>query len=315
MEMPTLLDIAKANGSDGVAGLIDETTREIPELRMVPARTILGADYKTLVRTSVPQGHGFRDANEGRLAGVSGHENRLVETYIAEAIWKCDKAVADVFEDGPAAFIAREAEGIMTGVAQDLGKQFYYGKDAVFGNAKGFPGLLTAYDTVNLEVDAGGTTDDTCSSLWAIKLGPKDVIWVWGMNGQFEMPDVLVREIMDKDADPLRTYPAYIQSLLVYPGLQVGNIQCIGRIKNLTEDVGHGLTDELISELLSKFPVGKTPDLMFASMRSISQLHTARSLTAITPTGDPPPFPTSAFKVPLVRTASISDVETLALGS
>ena len=37
---PTLLDIAKANGSDKVVGLIDEAHRAVPEIDSLAARTI-----------------------------------------------------------------------------------------------------------------------------------------------------------------------------------------------------------------------------------------------------------------------------------
>ena len=43
MAQPTLLDIAKANGSDAVAGLIDEAAKAHPELTMGGARTIAGS--------------------------------------------------------------------------------------------------------------------------------------------------------------------------------------------------------------------------------------------------------------------------------
>jgi hypothetical protein len=65
MALPTLLDIAKANGSDAVVGLVDEAVSAHPELTRGFARTIQGIQYKTLVRTGVPTGGSFRAANAG----------------------------------------------------------------------------------------------------------------------------------------------------------------------------------------------------------------------------------------------------------
>jgi len=304
MAMPTLLDIAKANGSDGVVGLIDEATKAHPELTLVAARTIKGLNYKTLVRTANPT-VGFRNANEGTAATKGTYENRLVETYILNPRWECDKAVADRYEDGPEAYIALEASAILEAAMQTLASQFYYGTGA---DAKGFPGLLAAYDATNMVVDAGGTTDSTCSSVWALRFGPINVIWVYGNGGSLELSDVAESRILDAATNP---FTAYVQELLAYPGLQVASLWSIGRIKKLTADVGKGLTDDLIADLLSKFPVGVRPDVLLMSRRSLRQLQDSR--TATNATGAPAPFPTESFGVPVAPTDAITNTETLTL--
>jgi len=304
MTMPTLLDIAKANGSDGVVGLIDEATKAHPELVLAPARTIKGLNYKTLVRTANPT-VGFRNANEGTAATKGTYENRLVETYILNPRWECDKAVADRYEDGPEAYIALEASAILEAAMQTLATQFYYGTGA---DAKGFPGLLAAYDATNMVVDAGGTTATTGSSVWALRFGPKNVTWVYGNGGSLELSDVAEQRILDADDNP---FTAYVQELLAYPGLQVASLYSIGRIKKLTADSGKGLTDDLIAELLSKFPVGVRPVVMLMTRRSLRQLQDSR--TATNATGAPAPFPTEAFGVPIAPTDAITDTEALTL--
>lgn len=302
--MPTLLDIAKANGSDAVVGLIDETTKAHPEITMGAARTIKGMNYKTLVRTGLPT-VGFRNANEGYAGSKGTYENRLVETYIFDPRWESDKAVADRYEDGAAAYIAIEAGGIMEAAMQALCTQFYYGTGA---DAKGFPGLIAAYDSVNMVIDAGGTTDVTASSVWAVKYGPKWVQWVWGNNGSLALSDVSEQRVLDANGNP---FTAYCQEMLAYPGLQVATVRAIGRIKKLTNDSGKGLTDALISKLLAKFPAGVVPDVLYMGRRSLQQLQSSR--TATNPTGAPAPFPQDSFGIPIAVTDAITDVELLAL--
>src|SRR4051812_31372005 len=112
MGQSTLLDIAKANGSDAVTGLIDETIKYHPELALGAARTIKGLSYKTLVRTSLPT-VSFRNANEGVTVDKSNYENRNVECFVFTPRIQVDKAVADKYEDGPEAFIALEGAGVM----------------------------------------------------------------------------------------------------------------------------------------------------------------------------------------------------------
>lgn len=306
MSRGTLLDIAKMNGSDGVVGLIEEAIKAHPELQFGDARTIRGTQYKTLVRVANPV-VGFREANKGSASVKSTYENRLVETFIMNPRFEVDKAVADAHEDGHEVLLALEGLGMTEASLQTVCRQFYYGR-GTGGDGKGFPGLLAALDTTNMVVDAGGTTDSTASSVWAVKFGVKDVQWVWGQDGELKVSDPRVETIYDDENNPLT---AYVQDLMAYPGLQVGSVHSIGRIKKLTEDANKGLTDDLISKLLEKFPVGVRPDVLLMSRRSLGQLRDSR--TATNATGAPAPFPTEAFQIPIHATDSILNTEALAL--
>ncbi|HUS46149.1 MAG TPA: hypothetical protein VM219_09000 [Phycisphaerae bacterium] len=308
MALPTLLDIARASGSDAVVGLIDEAAKTHPELLLGPARTIKGLNYKTLVRTAVPTGTAFRDANEGVAPTKGTYINRLVEAFILNPRWECDKAVADAYEDGAEAYIALEGQAILEAAMQDLCAQFYYGR-GTGGNAKGYPGLLAAYDAANMVVDAGGTTAATGSSVWGVRWGPKNVQWVWGLNGQLALADVREESILD--AGGTNKFTAYIQEILARPGLQVASLLSIARIKKLTADSGKTLTDDMIADLLSKFPAGLRPDVLLMNRRSLRQLQDSR--TATNATGAPAPFPAEAFGVPIAPTDAILSTEGLTL--
>ncbi|MDB5294912.1 MAG: hypothetical protein JWO31_895 [Phycisphaerales bacterium] len=315
----TLLDIAKANGSDAVVGLIDETTKAHPELSLGAARTINGLNYKTLVRTGLFTGSTFRDANQGVTAGKSTFENRLVETFIMEPRFEVDKAVADAYEDGAPAFLAMEAAGVMEKAMIDLSAQFYYGRNPTFGNASGFPGLIDAYDPLNNVVDAGGTTANTGSSVWLVKFGPQDVQWVWGQGGELALGDPRIQDLYDAYNKP---FTGYVQTLLARPGLQVGSYRGLVRIKKLTEDNGKGLTDALIAAALAKFQVGAKPDMILMNRRSLSQLQASRSLSVTIFAGPTTPgggigavaaLPDSAFGIPIQVTDAIANDEPLTL--
>lgn len=305
MALPTLLDIAVANGCDAVVGLIDESRRAHPELILGAARTIKGRMYKTLVRIAAAT-VAFRNANEGTAVARGTHENRLVETFILSPPMEIDKAVADSFEDGPEAFMALESGAVMEGAFATLCSQFYYGQ-GTGGDSKGHPGLIDSIHA-DLVVDAGGTTGDTASSVWAVRWGPKNVQWVWGQNGQLELADVTEVRLTDGSSNP---YTGYHTELLAYPGVQVGSKFSIGRIKKITADSAKTLTDDMISDLLSKFPAGYAPELLLMSRRSRKQLQQSR--TATNATGAPAPFPVEAFGVPIQTTDAILDTEALTL--
>lgn len=318
MPTPTLLDIAKKNGSDALTGLIEEAIRAVPEVsgksdflgKMVTipnlgsARTIKGRQYKTLIRKTLPT-VSFRNANEGSSSVKSTYENKLVETFIMNPRWECDKAVADSDEDGAEAFITLEAIGIMAAAMMKLGQQFYYGRD--YMDAKGHPGLIDSVDG-SMVIDAGGTTANTGSSVWAVRCGPQAIQWVFGDKGSLDMSDVREESIADANGN---RFTAYIQELMAYPGVQVVDKFAAARIKKLTNDAGKGLTDARLSDLVTAFPVGKRPDAILLNRRSIGQLQKSR--TATNATGAEAPYPTEYQGIPLVVTDSISENESLTL--
>lgn len=322
MARPTLLEIAKANGSDPIVGLIDETIKFHPELALGTARTIKGLSFKTLVRTALPA-VSFRNANEGVDVNTSVHENRNIECFIFTPRVECDAAVADKYEDGPDAYMALEASAVMESSMQFLSGQFYYGNTGTLAkdkggpnDAKGFPGLIQSVNS-DMVVDAGGTTADTASSVWLVKFGPKDVQWVYGANGELALSPVRT-ETLYVSNKPLT---GYVQEIKVYPGVQVGSKNSIARIKKLTADSGKGLTDDLIAEAISRFPAGWAPDLILCSRRSRKQLQLSRSATIYSIAGTKPGpgagkltnVPTDWNGLPIEVTDAILDTEALTL--
>jgi len=307
----TLLDLAKLNGADPVVGLIEEVATASPEVVTIPARTIRGTSYKTVVRNSRPS-VAFRSANEGTAATKSNFTERLVEAFILSARIEVDKAVARGYEDGPEALQAIEGAGVMRAALSTVGSQTIYGRNA---GSKGFIGLQEFISTFGdeLVVDAGGTTSATGSSVYAIKAGNQGVQYVYGNGTSFDLSPF--REGDAADASGNR-FAAYIADLTAWIGLQCVNKYAIGRIKKCTADSGKGVTDAKIAELLSKFPVGERPTHLLMSRRSAFQLQISRTMTANTKqeafTGILPGVPTESFGIPIIITDSIADNEALA---
>ena len=307
----TLLDLAKLNGADPVVGLIEEVATASPEVVTIPARTIRGTSYKTVIRNSRPS-VAFRSANEGTAGSKSNFAERLVEAFILSARIEVDKAVARGYEDGPEALQAIEGAGVMRAALSTVGSQTIYGRNA---GSKGFIGLQEFITTFGdeLVVDAGGTTSGTGSSVYAIKAGNQGVQYVYGNGTSFELSPF--REGDAADASGNR-FAAYIADLTAWVGLQCVNRYAIGRIKKCTADSGKGVTDAKIAELLSKFPVGERPTHLLMSRRSAFQLQTSRTMTPSTKqeafTGILPGVPTESFGIPIIITDSIVDTEALA---
>lgn len=303
----TLLDLAKLNGADPIVGLIEEVATASPEVTTIPARTIRGTSYKTVSRNSRPS-VAFRSANEGTDASKSNFTERLVECFILSSRVEVDKAVARGYEDGVEALQALEAMGVMRAALSSVGSQTIYGTSA---DAKGFAGLQALVNS-ELVVDAGGTTDNVASSVYAIQAGPQGIQYVYGNGTTFDLSPF--REGDATDASSKR-YAAFIADLTAWVGLQCVNKYAVGRLKDLTAESGKTVSDAKIAELLSKFPVGERPTHLLMSRRSAFQLQTSRTMTANTKqeafTGILPGVPTESFGIPIIITDSITDTETL----
>jgi hypothetical protein len=306
----TLLDLAKLNGADPIVGLIEEVATASPEVTLIPARTIRGTSYKTVIRNSRPT-VGFRAANEGTDPTKSNFTERLVECFILSARVEVDKAVAKGYEDGAEALQAIEAVGVMRAALSTVGSQTIYGTSA---GAKGFVGLQDLVTTFGTElvVDAGGTTAGTGSSVYAIKAGAQGVQYVYGNSTTFDLSPFREGDAVDANS---KRFAAYIADLTAWIGFQCVNKYAVGRLKDATEDSGKGVSDAKIAELLSKFPVGERPTHLLMNRRSAYQLQISRTMTASTKqeafTGILPGVPTESFGIPIIITDSIGNTETL----
>lgn len=311
--MPTILDLAKHRGNDLTVGLIEETIQVNPELRIFPARGIKGTSYKTVIRTGFPTA-AFRNANEGVARSKSSFENRLVECFIIDTQVAADKALADVWEPGgAAAYQAIEAAGVLEATARRISKSIYYGNSAAavtatYGDAKGFPGFLDAYDNTSAhEVDATGST--ALTSVWAVKLGIKDVHLITGGDTTIDLlPEWRIDNVFDSNNN---TFTAYVNSLMGWTGMQVGSVNSLVRIKKIGTDTGKGMTDALGQAAIELFPSGVLPDYFIMNRRSRRQLHASR-VAVSTGQGinaNNVPLPTEIEGVPLLLTDSLFNAE------
>jgi hypothetical protein len=295
----TLLDLAKLNADDLRRGIIEEAIAIAPELRVATARLIPGTEYRSVVRTGLPS-TGFREGNTGVDASKSTFENRLCQCFILAGRIECDQAIADGYVDGPDAYQALEAVGVLEAAYRKAGAQFYYGTD---NDALGFPGLIAAYDADNMTVDAGGVGADR-TSVWFVKFGERDVQFVLGENTVLKLGEFRVESLEDENG---KKFPGYVGDMSTWIGLQVVNRHSAVRIKNMSTATGKGMTDDLAFEALAKFPAGVAPSFCFMNRRSLEQLR--RSRTKVTSPTGVPTLPDSVAGIPIVVTDSIVNAE------
>ena len=313
----TLLDVAKLNGADKIVGLIEEVLTSAPEVANFPFRTITGTSYPTVTRTAFP-GVGFRLANAGTTATKSSFVRKLVQAFILSGRVEADKAVAMAYEDGMEAYEMIEAMGVVRQTLIELGSQIWYG---ISTDANGFPGIKAALPyTAGLAdgsvINATGTTASTASSVYAVKFGLQDCTLVGGNGRVPELGEFRDETIYDADSLPL---PGRVADLVGWVGLQIGSINSVRRIANLTADSGKGLTGSLLAKLMNSFPIGYRPDAIFMSRRS--RLQYQESMTVVlngggagNPNGGQSivaPIPTSYDGVPIIATDSILNTDAI----
>ena len=301
---PTMLDVAKINGSDAVVGLIEENLNVAPEVTIFPARTIAGTSFKTLHRTALPSTQ-FRTANEGVNTTKSSYVNKLVECYYLDGKMEIDVAVAQADEQGEAHAMSIEADGHMQAALLHLGKQVWYG---VGNDAKGFPGAQAIVDS-DYTLDAGGTTAGTGSSVYGVRVGPKHASMVFGRDTVLQIGDWSKQRITRSSKE----LTAWLNSLEGWVGMQWINKDSVCRLKDATADSGKTVTDALLAQLLSQLKW--VPDYWFMSRRSRYQLQVSRTATSNTSgesaTRPIAPLPTESNGIPIVVTDSLLNTETL----
>lgn len=313
----TLLDVAKAHASGSELVLLETVMTHAPELGVIPCDVIQGTEFPTLDRHELPA-TGFTWANEGVAPGKSKFKVRNSQCFIFRGAVNCDKAVADAWNlqwKRAGGFQAQESVAVGRSAMIEIGKQVYYGIDE---DAKGFSGLRAIwaqhFGISGIGVDATGSSANAATSVYAVKFGPEFCRLIFGGNKVLSLPPFKEQSVTDANGGQ---YEAYVSNLTSWVGLQCAHPAAVGRIYNLTKQAGKGLTDDLIADLLEKFPVGFTPDALFMTRQSRRQLQKSRTVVinstgngdAGGKSGNAAPLPEEAFGIPIIVTDSISNTE------
>ena len=298
----TSADIIEFNNSEKVFGIFNEVSKHVPEMTLISASPCKKTSYKTLIKTGLPE-VGFRESNKGIKQSSPTVVARDVELKFLDASWSLDQKVAKECEWGERVAMTLSAESAMEAALQKIAQQTWYGTQA---DAKGFTGLATLlpYKNSPMVVDAGGNTANAASSIFAIRTELQGVQYAWGQDGHFDTGPIGEAEQWD---DEFKKFWAYVQKVQAYVGLQVPSTQVIGRICNITE--AKPATEGMIAKLLTQFPVGREPNLIFMTRRTLEQIRSQR--TATTTTGKEVPYPDQIFGIPIHTTDALRDNEAI----
>lgn len=298
-----LLQLGDGNISDiEVSQLLEET----PFLKIISAIVASNdTSHEWLKKTTAPTA-GARAINDGLENTKAAYTKVTQALKLFDAGFDLDLGLLTT-KNGEA-LMRREAMDHLIAAFVAVEKQIFYGT----GNlAAGFAGFANETSVDALAdtggvINATGSTADTASSVWAVRVGEDAVSVVYGLNGRIEVKpsyQTIRAGSSTGNYDVMRT------PILFYAGVQVATSLDLARIVNLTAQTGKGLTDSLLGDLIALFPSGRGPTHLVMNRRSLKQLRASR--TATNPTGAPAPFPAEAFDVPIVVTDSILSTEAI----
>lgn len=303
-EFLTIAELAAVNAASDIAELIEQSLKFAPEIGLLPSRIITGTEYNTIARTQLPKSS-FRKLNEGVETGKSRYEPRKAQMRYLDGQLQVDRAAAQSDSRGVGRVLDWELAGQMEAHIRTLGAQLWYGTKAG-GDSNGPLGGIDVIEPT-LVVDAGGTTDVTASSVWAVNISPRMLELLWGNDQVLTRKPWREQQVVDPAGTKRMT--AFVNALEGWAGYSWVDKFSLGRIKKLTADSGKGMTDNLAYSLWAKFPSGRKPTHWVMSKRSREQLRLSR-VTSLIPT---PELPNTLTGLPIIETESILDTETLAL--
>ena len=295
-----LLQLADGNISDID---VSELLEDAPMLAILAAIEATNeTSHEWLKKTAAPSA-GFRSLNDGR------GNTKAVYTKVTQALKLFDASfdldIGLLKTSSGDKLMRREAVDHLKTAFASMEKQLFYG---VGNDAGGFAGF-TAEDAVKFKnsamvVDATGSSANATTSVWAIRTGESAVSAVYGGGGRIELSDAYPAM---RAGSTTGNYDVMRTPILFWGGCQVATSLDLARICNLAAATGKGLTDELLADLIAKFPAGRGPTHLVMNRQSHKQLQQSR--TATNATGAPAPFPTEAYGVPIVVTDQISNTE------
>jgi hypothetical protein len=276
-------------------------------------------EFNTLVLTQDPK-VGFRKPGEFAEHEAAILKLRTVKCAYLDASWKIDKALAEQSDWGKEQVFAIETLSHLRSALFMLAQQIWYG---VKNNPEGFRGLYeligsTTDDVSNADLHinaASGAPGTGLSSVFAVSTGIDSIQLAWGSEGKLTEGDVKDLYIPNPEITGTGSTQVvkaknsgayyYGQELAGWCGLQVTSAHAFGRIYNLSNT--NKLNDDMLYELISRFPVGREPKAFFMTRRTLNHLRESR--TAVNAVGAPAPTPTDVVGIPIIVTDAIANNE------
>lgn len=303
----TLAGLVQMNDLNLADIMVSDLLQDAPvvaAMAAVPASQ--GGTVHKYIKDTGASGAAFRAVNTGLANAAAQEELVEVTCKYLDGSFHRDVAIADGFRAGRSAYMERETRKALRALFAGLEKQILQGTTADANGFVGTPGYsFVDYVGDDMVVNAGGSGG---RSVWLVRTTIDDVAIVAGNDGAIRFdydPEQLVRIITNTSTGA--GYSALLATLGGWFGLQFGSKYSLARIVNLDGTSDDLLTDDLISEAISKFPAARQPNAIIMDRVSLKELQQSR--TATNPTGAPAPFPGESFGVPIIVTDHLNTSE------
>lgn len=270
-----------------------------------------GTQHKYVRQLTAP-GATFRKINTGVTNAAATFEDITHNLEYLDPSFTRDVALVRGYRKGLSEYIKGET-------GKSIVQGLYGIEQAIFNfnlatQFVGLPYMVeyadTNYASPSQILDAGGAGG---KSVWLIRWGEDAVSLIAGNDGRIDMEwdDENPTITRVTDAGGTNVYSAYLVTLGLWIGLQVGSIYDVVRIANLDGTSDDLLDDDLLGQAYSKFPAGHKPNMIAMNRTALKELQQSR--TATNPTGAPAPFPTvweaAGTPIEIVVTDALSDSE------
>lgn len=275
----TLADLTAMEHGDASVGVVNLIRQVAPEFGVISGRPINGTHARITRIKELPKGNtatsSFRAVGEGVETQAPKLEQILVEAYFVDNQIEVDEALIKAQRsDQPADVLALHTSLQIQKAAINMGRQFYKGTSL---DSKGFYGLQALVDDSMTGVK-GSATGAACESVWLVRNSLDGVHFCYG-NGQGLQLGQWMRQRVTKNS---KHYFAHVNNYSGYIGLGMNHPLSLCRIANLDDSgtAGKFVTDKMIAQALSKFPVGFPPTHLFMSRRQRYWLQQSRSVVS-----------------------------------
>jgi len=296
-----LSELITINNENLSGGVVNELLQDAPLVRAMAAIQASNGTNHSFLRYDSPPTVGFRGVNDGRDFDASSDTTVDITCKILDASFSMDVQVARGYRGGPEALLQREASRHMRSAFQTLEQQLIYGTNL---NANGFAGIYQHVGALSNEmVFDGGGTENLSSVLLIRSTDPlTTAAIVTGNDGNITMDPAVLQRV----AGSTGFYGAYFQNISSWYAYQHASKYSVARIANI-DSTGNVVDDDLIAEALAAFPADRQPNMVVMNRPLQRQLRQSR--TATNPTGQPAPFPTEVFGLPVIITDQLSTNE------
>tara|TARA_R110000765_G_scaffold273017_2_gene371696 strand:- start:740 stop:1666 length:927 start_codon:yes stop_codon:yes gene_type:complete len=298
----TVAEIASINGEDFSDGQFSDVLNDAPVIASIPAVTSSKGNVHQYRKTTAAPVVGYvgdgvgRDLSKSTKIAVTADLEALdasfaVPVHVANASNAEDVVQGELIEHLAASMFAFESQLI---------------NGTIEGDAAGHEGLANQANAVASSqfVNATGSTVGAQTSVYMVRFSEMDGVAAV-IHPEITVGTTIVQDMLAANG---KSMPHYYTPLQGYNGVQVGTNYSTVRIGNLNDVTdSKGLTDDLLSAALEKFPAGKQPNRILMSRLSLGQLQ--RSRTTYSPTGTPAPRPTEYEGIPITVTDAIIATE------